>query len=438
MRHILRAFFWSFFGIIGLLHSVHAMTPLDERAMGDVAGQAAFYTNNTQSVSGDPSGSSFYTLGIQGKVDLNLNINRLQLGCGGVNGAGGCDLDIDKLGLSGNPGTGSCPAGAARASCDATLTNPFLRLAIKNPGTLATRQVIGLQLGAALATGLLTAGTDNSDTSGPNGINSFSGFMNIGPANGVATTQTRNMTYGDTGMTINGKVKGCPLLCPFGIGVITVPFSSNDYNLALSSATAPFVTNAKDVTGKRQVNTILSGIANIGQINFSGQLKATVIGVLDLNKTVNGNITGLKANLTVDESLGYIHKIPINNPFSLSMQNQNVLWPNSPTSLAGNPVVAETGWWMAFKDQINLGSVTPSNQVQITNAVLQQVVTPISNNLTSNPRDCGNLLTGCLLGSSLEVGNVPLNNTSVAFPLTNLVLAAQTPASNCYGNLKFC
>lgn len=368
------------------------------------------------------SNVGFYKLGLEAEMELNANIKKLQLGCGGVNGAGGCDIDIDNLSLSG--GDGSTREG--RASTSAILTNPFIQFAIRNPESAATREVVGLRLSAEHAKGLLTLGDSNSDT--PNGINTFSGYMNIASANGIATTASRSMTYADTNAPITGVIR------PTIIGIPTIPlnFSSNDYNLTLSSATAPLTTDPFILSGNRQTSAQLTGKANVGQIDFAGELKASVpvlLFNLNLTKQITGNITGLTADVTVDEDLGFIHKINVNNPFSLSLQNQKLHWP-------GADAAAEKGWWMAFDDQIDIGSITPSNQVQITNFVLQQVVPSISNYLTENPVECGAL--NCVFGSSLDIGNVNLNGTSVDFPLANLKLGAQTFAPNCYGNLTFC
>lgn len=155
------------------------MQPLTDVEMSKQTGQAAFYTSYT-----DPSGSGtgatpsdygFFRIGLNGDININANIQHLQLGCGGVNGPG-CDIDINNLSLSGNPGTGTCPTGASPASCDAVLKNPFLTLAIKNASSLSTRSVVGMQLGAQSAIGLLQSG-DNSTVA--NGINTLSGYMKV-------------------------------------------------------------------------------------------------------------------------------------------------------------------------------------------------------------------------------------------------------------------
>ncbi|MCP5732483.1 hypothetical protein NL307_27435, partial [Klebsiella pneumoniae] len=85
-------------------------------------------------------------------------------------------------------------------------------------------------------------------------------------------------------------------------------------------------------------------------------------GLLTLQKRVTGNITGLKANITVNENLGYIHKLKLNNPFSLSMQKQDIFW-------NGTAATAQRGWWLAIEDPIDIGNVNPSKKIDITNDV---------------------------------------------------------------------
>ena len=60
----------------------------------------------------------FYKFGMEAELELNANIKKLQLGCGGVNGAGACDIDIDNFSLSGNPGalTGQVVGGVQTAT----------------------------------------------------------------------------------------------------------------------------------------------------------------------------------------------------------------------------------------------------------------------------------------------------------------------------------
>ena len=50
---------------------------------------------------GPTTSDYYYKLGLEAKMELNLNIRNLQLGCGGRNGPGNCDIDIENLSLSG-------------------------------------------------------------------------------------------------------------------------------------------------------------------------------------------------------------------------------------------------------------------------------------------------------------------------------------------------
>ncbi|MDO8416157.1 MAG: hypothetical protein Q7S87_08110 [Agitococcus sp.] len=399
----------------------------------------------------------FYKLGFEAEVAANLNIKKLQLGCGGVNGAGDCDIDIDNLSLSGNPAqVGGTPDTSTnrnnRVQSSAILTNPFFQFAIENPTVASTRKVVGFRFGSESATGLLTLGTENTAT--PNGINTLSGYMNIGSATGTATTQARSMTYSDVSKAMTGRVDVDFL----GIGVRN--FASTVYTLNLASATAAITTAPVVIAGNRMTSANLTGTGNIGGIAFTGNMDAVidnvicVFGCLDLtlNKDVTGTITGLVANVPIVQDLGFIHKLDINNPFSLSVQGQDVHWP-------GAAAAAEKGWWMAFEDQINIGSVTPTATVAITNAVLSQALGPVG---CSNPTapginctlyrhyracptgspDCGGAMAYCsglsCFGGSLPIGTVNVTGTTVDFPLSDLQLSAQSFTPNCYGTLKFC
>lgn len=398
--------------------------PLSDAELSEVQGQALMNLTYTDPSKANSSMASqnigFYKLGMEAELELNANIKKLQLGCGGINGAGGCDLDIDNLSLSGIAETRE-----GRASSSAKMTNPFVEFAIKNPNSASTREIMGFRLSAEKVLGMLTLGEENSDK--PNGINSLSGYMKIQDTTGVGYTQPRTMSYTDTGMKINGNVRACVLiLCP------TLGFDSDNYSLNLDSASADIFINGTTINGRRLNGVQLSGYANINQLNFSGDLRASItilLGLLKLQKKVDGNITGLKADITVNENLGYIHKLKLNNPFSLSMQKQDIFW-------NGAAAAAQRGWWLAIEDPIDIGNVNPSKKIDITNDVLKQVVNPISNYIKANPPTCG--VIDCLFGDSLTVGNVNLPNTRVDFPLKDLQLQNQTFAPNCYGSLKFC
>lgn len=451
---------------VGLLVDVFApayavMQAVDDSELSEQTGQAAFYTSyNAPSGSGTgatPDDYGFFTFGLNGELDLNANINHLQLGCGGVNGAG-CDIDINQLGLSGNPGVGSCPSGASRATCDAVITNPFLQLAIKSPNSLSTRQIVGINFGAQNVMGLLTAGVDNPSSlngSATNpkgvGINSFSGYMNIGSATGTANTAYTIISYDGantpatqangstvptnqpttgTNTAITGRIYNVGNSCTFGC----TNFSSTSYDLVLPSVPVTLTSNPTVANGTRMTSVALTGTGAVNPINFTGSMTASAAGLnLAENIVAPSSINNLSVSLQVQEALSYIHNISLNNPVSLSLQSTQVQYPGSASTN-----IAQPGWWMSVGNTVNIGSISPAASVALSVPVLQTVLNDTSTYLYNNPISCGALGLASCLGGSLSTGVVNLAGNAVNFPLVNTVLAAQTPVSNCYGGLKFC
>lgn len=201
-----------------------ALQALTDQELSNAAGQALYYSQYTEQ-----GGLGFYRIGLQAEMEMNLNIRKLQLGCGGVNNGAGkpnCDLDIDYLSLSGqNFDAGGNPIAMTReqrVGSSATVKNPFFEIALKNPNSASTREIAGIRFSAEQLQGLLTAGLENTGT--PNGINSLSGFLRIqsdssGYVYGKANTGARdfiassNASYTVNGVTgtynnqVTGKVK---------------------------------------------------------------------------------------------------------------------------------------------------------------------------------------------------------------------------------------
>lgn len=103
--------------------------------------------------------------------------------------------------------------------------------------------------------------------------------------------------------------------------------------------------------------------------------------------------------------------------------------------------VARRGWWMSFSDPINLGSVNPTDDINI-EPLFPQISTQVSNYLNNNPASIG---IGSLINAVLGVGNIQVSSTDInlkQYPLnlnlSNLKLNGQNFAPNCYGSLKFC
>ncbi|MCK0152557.1 hypothetical protein MWU49_02475 [Alcanivorax sp. S6407] len=186
----------------------HAMVELKDDQLSNVTGQALMQMNKiVGDVANGNDGFTFYTAGLDVMLDLNLNIEKLQLGCGGVNGVG-CDLDIDHFSLgcianaagnciSLNPQAGSNQISGAVADNianqnqmkDFSIQRPFFQFAIKNDQSKTLREVVGIRMGGEKVSGPLSFGS----------LNSFSGRMSgqlnlaMRGANNVAVT----CAYGD-------------------------------------------------------------------------------------------------------------------------------------------------------------------------------------------------------------------------------------------------
>lgn len=147
----------------------YALEALDDTELSQSTGQSLL---NMSVV--DPGGTNpnpdvgFYKLALQADVELNANIRKMQLGCGGVNGPNACDIDIDYTRLVGfgTLDANGRPINDAGPKSDFLLRNPYLELAIKNPDSLTDRQVVGFRVGAAQAQGIMSVGTRPVDASG--------------------------------------------------------------------------------------------------------------------------------------------------------------------------------------------------------------------------------------------------------------------------------
>ncbi|MBH2030054.1 MAG: hypothetical protein I8H74_06230 [Moraxellaceae bacterium] len=399
----------------------------------------------------DPSngGIGFYKLGLEALLELNVNIKKLQLGCGGVNGAGACDIDIDNLSLTGlgnsaTSNTDSATDRNARVGSSAALTNPFIQFAIKNPNSAATREVVGLNLSAEKAVGLITFGTENSANA--NGINSLSGYMEVAATTGTALVNGfgTSLVSGEAARGTLNQSDGYNAITGKACCVFFVPldFTTTAYNLNLrDKATGSnilkgdLVLPQQVITGKRISTAPLAATALVRDIDLSGTLSANAAGLINLNnKTTSGTIKNLTVDVAISENLGFFHKASLNGTAaSLSLQSQDIQWTN-------NVSVAQKGWWLEFSNPIDIGKIDPTLKVDIPKATLNDVFTQVSAYLTANPVQCGSIIAqDCLLGSAIPVGTVDLINAAHAsMTLIDLQLAKQDFTPNCYGTLKFC
>jgi hypothetical protein len=454
-----------------------AVQALSDTELAAVTGQALMFSSKTVDAS---QGLTFYQMGLDAAMALNANFQHLQLGCGGANGSGACDIDISNFSLSGIPGVGTCPSSGSTVSCDAVLVRPSVTFAIANDGS-PTRQVVGFQLGAQSISGQLTFGVNDGTA---NGIKTFSGYMTTLPTTGTADTSAS--VFGGGARCSAGQcqtaadnevVSGDIRVQPFPAGICifnchpnftTDPSKSAGIIVPAHNAGTDgpitFALPSLTASGNRLVSVSgtgttvfpsipLDGTAGTGSLYFA--LSQAVDGLVSnvqhgyLAGTVDGNdqptstgyITGINVNLPISEQLGYIHVVKATSPFYLSFQNSAVHWPTAATA-----DTAARGWWMGFGNSVDIGTLSvPSSSPVDPTPVFPQIASALTTYF-SNPANTvqinGAAAWSALVNGSLvaPVGTVALTGASLSLPLSNLPLsgASQTPPGNCYGSYKFC
>lgn len=335
-----------FFFITTQSYALESMTDDDLR---NTSGQALLSINHiAPSALGNPSSTiGFYKMSLQAQLEINANIAKMQLGCRVVGGVNGCDIDVDRMRLTGiNPGSDG-----EYASSDAVLTNPFFEFAIANPNTAANREIVGVRFGAENVLGLLSVG-ENPDTSQPNevgefGVNSFSGGF-------TSVVSDITIPVSVCSLGVNASRSGCA-----GLGSVVVATGTTFIN------PAPYV---KRASGTRMTSILLDNIP------------------------LSGTVGGLNVNISSDltENLKNVHQMAMNNTkdFFLSVQKQNVLWRQEGS---GTWTQANQGWWMEVP------------QVEIKNFTSQRV-------FLSSLEAVGGTVGIDVALNSIDMGQVPIDN----------------------------
>ncbi|MDX5328191.1 MAG: hypothetical protein LPK06_05280 [Marinobacter sp.] len=153
-------------------NSYAGMAPLEDDYLAEVTGQSLIVSNVLAGTAANPtvpagSGSpsphagaehTFYRMALNARVEQNMNIDRLQLGCGGFNEtvvANACDIDLEYVRLQGlNPdGSPGDPVSSLFL-----MERPYLDLAIRGDNTVTGRELIGIKIGAETVRGYLSIG----------------------------------------------------------------------------------------------------------------------------------------------------------------------------------------------------------------------------------------------------------------------------------------
>lgn len=436
-----------------------SLVELDDTQLSATQGQALLslsyisphdqYNLETHRTGGDSS-IGFYKLGLEANVEINANVRKLQLGCGGLNGINGCDIDIDNLALSGlkTDANGNVlpMTSDERAASSAQLSNPFIEFAIKSPDQASLREVVGLRLSAEKVVGLLTAGTNNTEA---NGINSLSGYLKI---NGYGNAKTSAGVFGlKPGEVVNTVADtaffGCTSGCDKNAGLTAGYGNAKNTGLKIPAMTAPFQINNAVVSGTRMTAANVGAIAQIPSIPItdqSGQLGVRLnsrvcgLGLICVQDTfikLNTTVDNLTANINFSEGLGYIHNLPISSAMYLGLQNKQLRWP-------GAEEVANPGWWLSLQDTVNLGDISPRDQVDIS-SVYPQFAQILGEKLKEDQYKIKvSIINGLQAffqqGITKNISPINMQGESVNIALKNLILDTQNVTPNCYGGMRFC
>ncbi|KQW98432.1 hypothetical protein KTI63_20130 [Acinetobacter guillouiae] len=430
------------------MSTTHAATlqALTDEQLSETTGQALMsltYIAPTDTANlearrtGGDSTVGFYKLGLEATVELNANIKKLQLGCGGTNGSGACDLDLDSVSFGCITGAaGYCitsattnpnqPTGIDSNNAisnqknmkDFVLTNPYFQFAIKNPNSASTREVVGIRIGAEKAEGPLSIGN----------LNSFSGYF-TGKANLTMLGETNvspvsSTTWNSRAISTPSAFLGLDDATILNLGLASVKYSEITANystvsrngLAVSvvgnrvsqakiigldlSSVVDDIINGTSTTSALELNTSNSCVRIIGICSgsFGANIGNALLPVLrggisdyikqQLATGLGTSVSGL-STYQMPYNLSNVHQIDVNsNTFGIALSAQNLQYPDYAAAVS-------KGWSMYLQDAFTLN---------------------ISDKVS-------NLVSNIASSSNAKDGNITL---------------LEQPYRNCYGSLKFC
>lgn len=203
--------------------NVAGMEAIDDSGLSDIVAQGLIVTdkiggNDLPGANGYSTPFNFYRMGIDGVLGLNMNISKLQLGCGGINdqltGYVGCDIDIDYAALMGRNGT---QLGDPKSLFN--LTRPYIEVAVKNDGTATQREIVGIKIGAQSADGGMSIGRVYS-SNGTNQENMLQNSCNTSASTGdgvVGCHSGINSVSGFLGAEMSLAMRVQARVCSLGI-----------------------------------------------------------------------------------------------------------------------------------------------------------------------------------------------------------------------------
>lgn len=304
-----------------------AMVPLEDQEMAEVTGQSllvADYIAPTGSA-GSETDFHYYRMGLDGLVEMNMNIDKLQLGCGGFNEAvrpDSCDIDLDYVSFLGRyEGSGNNPnqPGAGKAgdpvTSDFKLTRPYFEIAVRDVGG-GQREIAGFKIGAQEADGFMGIGRKYND-----------GEWN---EEHQVTCNTNN-----------------PITCHSGINSL-----SGHLDVEVSAKvpiSAPIIGDRVACFGETSLAERCAGGPRYFTEQNGTRLDSLQLDTIELNADLGALLDFLginKAYAQVDQSLRFIHGFAANktSDFFISFQREAIRYPTYDKQ--DHSATANTGWWL--------------------------------------------------------------------------------------------
>ena len=403
--------FLIFFPFSLFAFSVGNLKPMSEKQMREVSGQGLIVSDKISGSSlSNPNPYStpfeFYRIGLDGELDLNLNISKLQLGCGGINdhlsGNGGCDLDLDYVSLMGREGTDPGLPGSAFS-----LKRPYIEFAIKNDESTTFREVVGIKIGSESADGAINVGRRYSQNGAINQENTaFGTSCNTGVSVGegvVGCHSGINSVSGFLGAELSISMRVRANICGgFVVGSTCIGI--------------PVPLDAWGCTGRTQTGVDTCGTSQSDAlfVDISGTRMQT-LGLRSALLELDGNgLSGVLTDLigsvyaSLNTDLRNVHKLTFEETgdFFLSFQREPVAYPryskispveefqnagtfgsamdacattaySTPRCNSAYSVPANTGWWLnapsvklldVYNDNANLGTLTIGDALSLLGA----------------------------------------------------------------------
>lgn len=371
--------------------------------------------------------NSYYRMGLDAKMEFNLNMSKLQLGCGGVNdlltGTPACDIDIDYASFMGINATGDGPSPAGPASLF-QMIRPFLEIAVKNESTAVQREVVGFRVGAQRINGAISAGrvyntaTANLENGGANcnpsvtsgtgvlgcnsGINSISGFLSVELSAALTINADLIGLYDTDIKACFGRVNPSANGCSSSTNPVFLEFAGTRIDMVHAAAMKLHVENL-------DLNCFFLDLICLGAQGLA-------------NAIINDAYAQMKIS---PRQLHYL-VAPNTENFFISFQRERVSWPNYSKTTPPNNVAydacnpaygqatarcssayapaANTGWWLNAPG-VKILNIKPSEKI--------------------NAGYVG-------LGDALSMFG-PEGQILVEYPKLGL-----NPGDNCYGSAVFC